>query len=278
VIDLHVHTNVSDGQFSPAETVNIAAETGVRILSITDHDTTAGVREGLEAAGRAGITLIPGIELSTDHHNELHILGYFIDIDNPKLIAASNGFGEEREERAERIFKYLWGKGVNITEESVYRHAAHSRLSRTHFAKALIEAGYITDFADGFRKYLSNGEFKLIDSPKYSAGECIDLIRGAGGAAVLAHPYTLYEDAAGLERIVRELKAAGLAGIECYYSSHSRKQTALYLALAAEIGLVATAGSDFHGIYVRPGVSIGTGTGRLNFTDESVVEELYKAR
>jgi len=257
MIDLHIHTNASDGQYSPAETVRLAAPKGMTCIAITDHDTVAGLDEALLAANEAGIECIPGIEISVQGNRELHILGYYIDSAHHGLTEACDNFIRLREERVSRIFAYLSQKGVHLTEEQVKRHVFNGAVGRPHVARAMVDAGYISSVQEAFERYLGVPEFDSVERAKPTAREGLQLILDAGGIPVLAHPALLKLDDENLVALISELTDGGLKGIECYYSRHTPEQAAKYLKYAEKFGLLATAGSDFHGENNKPGVDIG---------------------
>jgi predicted metal-dependent phosphoesterase TrpH len=279
LIDLHLHTNKSDGQYSPRELVGLAAKQGVSLMAITDHDTTDGVAEGAAAAREAGIDFIPGIEISVRGSNELHILGYCIDCDNKELIRMNAEFARLRNLREDRIHEYLAEKGVSVSRDKVRGYATGNIVGRPHFARALVDAGYAEDFKDAFVKYLASPEFYKIERPKPTPAEGIRTIKAAGGVAVLAHPVVLRLPGRELDILLTELVKVGLRGLECYYSSHRPNQIKLYLSLARKHRLVVTGGSDFHGECVKHGVEIGRGVnGLLGFKDANIEKKLQKLR
>jgi predicted metal-dependent phosphoesterase TrpH len=184
-----------------------------------------------------------------------------------------------RETREARVHKYLAEKGVSMTRTDVRRYAAGGMVGRPHFARALVEAGYASDFKDAFAKYLSTPAFYAIDRPKPAPKVGIDVIRAAGGVAVLAHPVMLRLTESELDALLAELVKDGLRGLECHYSSHSPEQVALYLSLARKHGLVATGGSDFHGERVKQDVEIAGGVnGPLGFEDFDIKRKLWELR
>ncbi|MDR2296268.1 MAG: PHP domain-containing protein [Clostridiales Family XIII bacterium] len=278
-IDLHLHTNQSDGQYSPRALVGLVADRGVSLMAITDHDTVSGIAEGAAAAREAGIDFIPGVEISVKGNGELHILGYCIDCENRELLRMNAEFVRLRGLREERIHAYLEKKGVPVSRTGVRKHAAGGMVSRSHFARALTEAGHAADFKDAFAKYLSTPDFYAIERPKPTPRAGIGVIRAAGGVAVLAHPMTLRLAAPALDALLGELVKDGLRGLECHYSAHSPEQTALYLSLARKHGLVVTGGSDFHGERVKRDVEIGRGVnGPLGFDDFDIKRKLCALR
>ncbi|MDR1134903.1 MAG: PHP domain-containing protein [Clostridiales Family XIII bacterium] len=276
-IDLHIHTTVSDGQHSPREVVRMAKAKGLELMAITDHDSAAGLGEGEAAAREAGIRFLPGIEISVKDDNEMHILGYCIDRNNPELLRVCAEFSRLRELREERIIRLLQERRVPITREDVRQYIKGSVPGRAHFARAIVGAGFAADVRDAFRKYLSGSEFQAIERPKPSPGFVIALIRRAGGVAVLAHPTSLRMDEEQLDKTLAGLVNLGLQGMECHYSTNKKAQTRQFLKLADKHGLIVTGGSDFHGEDVKKGVEIGSGIGgTLMFEDERLEEKLWE--
>lgn len=264
MIDLHAHTTASDGQYGPSDLVEKAHGLGIKYLAVTDHDSVSGVGQALQRARELGIECIPGIEISTAGAAEMHILGYGIDIDSEAVRQMCRRFVDLRRERAEKIIGYLQSKGVSIVLEDVYEYAKTELIARPHFARVLLENGYVGDIREAFDKYLATPEFDKIERPKPPPEEGIRMIHAAGGAAVLAHPVSLGLSGTELDAMVRKLLDAGLDGIETYYGQHSPEQKQEYHALASRYGLVETAGSDFHGENVKPDISLGMGSEGVN--------------
>lgn len=276
MIDLHIHTNCSDGQFSPEETMRLAWKAGVTVAAVTDHDTVSGVAPAAKAAQQNGIRFFAGIEISVQGEAELHILGYGIDPENPELIAFCQKFQEQRAARAVRIVDYLIECGAPVTLEEVRRCNAGKISGRPHFAKALVEKGYASSIQDAFARYLTTPAFYAhVERPKPLPEKGIAMIRKAGGVAVLAHPYLLRMEPSRLETLLVQLKTYGLQGIEAYYSRHTAEQTQQYLQLARRHDLLVTCGSDFHGPAVKPDIALGSGiNGNLCITDDKIPEKL----
>lgn len=273
MIDLHIHTTASDGQYTPTEIVGMAKDRGIELIAISDHDTVAGLAEGADAAQKAGIGFIPGIEISVKGNRELHILGYFIDWENPALLSLCEEFYENRRQRGSRILEYLRGYGIRLDPEQVQKYAGRGLLGRPHFARALVDAGHVKTTREAFDKYLGTPEFDKVERPKPSPKAGIDIIRGAGGMTVLAHPAQLKLNDNDLDKSLQELIKYGLCGIECYYSTHTPEQTERYLMLAGKYGLAITGGSDFHGEKVNPETALGTGVGgSLHINPDDVSE------
>lgn len=274
MIDLHSHTTASDGTFSPAQLVDEAGRTGVRILGITDHDTFSGYDEALPLARRVGLELVCGIELSTKlHGHSVHLLGYFLSTDG--LGDFRTWIGElqaSRRDRNVRLIARLRELGVNITLEEVQVRGG-GMTGRPHFAQLLIEKGYVSNMQQAFDDYLDESAKGYVTRREPGFAEAVQHIRDAGGIASLAHPVRIHEDVAA---ILPELRAAGLNAIEAYHSDHSPKQTELYLQLAKQHGLLITGGSDFHGA-VKPEIQLGTGRGGNLRVPDDLVDRLRAA-
>lgn len=248
--DMHTHTRASDGMNSPSEQVRLAGERGLAGVAITDHDTVAGVKEALREGSRLGITIIPGVEISTRaEEKDIHILGYYPDIDNEQLQQRLTGLRATRDSRNELMIARLQELGLEITLDEVI--AAMGRplrsdesLGRPHIADALVHKGYARDLRDAFDHYLAEGKPGYVSLPRIAPLEAIDWIREAGGVAVIAHP-GLYGD----DRLVEEIILQGRPdGIEVYHSDHGPDEEERYMALAIRHGLIPTGGSDYHGI------------------------------
>ena len=257
-IDLHTHTTASDGQYTPSELVTMAKEKNIELLSITDHDTVSGLEEAVEAAHRCNIDFIPGIEISTYMGVEIHILGFYVDYKNKILVEKCEEYERSRSNRAIRICDYLNGIGIPVVLDEVKEYAGDGSIGRPHFAQWLQEHDYVQTRKEAFSRYLDTPRFKeATERTKPTPEEAIKLIHDAGGIAVMAHPGLLKLGRKNQESIIRALKAAGMDGLECFYSKHEKKQEEYYLRLAMEYGLKISCGSDFHGEKVKPDVSLG---------------------
>ena len=278
MVDLHLHTNYSDGQYPPAQVVFLAAAAGVSLLAVTDHDTVAGLETSARAAAEHGIGFIPGIEISTDAHRDMHMLGYYIDAENTPLRDFCALMAQQRREREGRIYGFLAQRGIVLTPEQVNRYIEHELVGRPHFARAMVAAGYVATTQEAFDKHLATPAFAALERPKPTPEESIALIARAGGAAVLAHPGLLAYSDEALQNLICRLIPAGLKGLECHYSLHTPAQTAFYTALARKYHLLITGGSDFHGEAVKPDIRIGYGTGDTPlFADSGIADRLYAA-
>lgn len=272
MIDLHSHTNQSDGTCSPAELIAAAARAGITTLGVTDHDTFAGYDQALEPARAAGIELVCGIELSTKlQGRSVHLLGYFPGAD-PSQQEFRDWVLEmqaSRRDRNRRLVARLQEMGFNITLEEAEARG-RGMTGRPHFAALMVEKGYVKDFREAFDKYLDESASAYVyrREPQFSEG--VERIRKAGGIASLAHPVRVNGDVPGL---MPELCGTGLNAIEAFHSDHDRADTEMYLGLAERYGLLVTGGSDFHGA-VKPDVMLGTGCRGNLHVPEWVVEKL----
>ncbi len=242
LIELQSHSTVSDGQLAPAAVVEEAAAAGVTTLALTDHDAIAGVAEAAEAAERTGIELVPAIEMSCVHEyaEDLHICGYWVDLG--KIAPACERAQHERVTRAGEIVEKLRGEGIALHLEDAVREAGDAlSIGRPHIARA---AGATGDLGPFFERYLVPGASCFVPRRWPSAEQAIELIRAAGGVAVIAHPYWDIDDPDEVDDLIRSL---GADGIETFYPTHDREQTAHLLELCEELGLAPTASSDYHG-------------------------------
>jgi hypothetical protein len=251
IIDLHVHTNASDGLHKPEEVVAMALQLGLETIAITDHDTLGGVAATMQAAAGTGLRVIPGVEISTEAPNaEVHILGYLIDYHDEQLARALSRFRTARLERAQEILARLGELGIALSWEHVLSLADGGTVGRPHIARALRERGYVASVPDAFARYLANGQPAYVPRLKVVPQQAIRLIHDGGGIAVLAHPWEI-------RALLPDLVAQGLAGLEVYYTGYGAEMTALLRQLATQHGLLCTGGSDFHGYQIAPGSILG---------------------
>jgi len=256
LIDLHSHTNESDGTCSPAELIDEALRAGVDVLGITDHDTFRGFDQAAPLARQAGIEAICGIELSTKLHSQsVHLLGYFLGDDRlhdfRKWVLEMQA---SRRERNVRLAARLRELGFDVTLEEAEARG-RGMTGRPHFAQLLVEKGYVQSLRQAFDEYLDESAKGYVHRIEPQFAEGVARIRDAGGIASLAHPVRVKGDVPAL---LPELCDAGLNAIEAYHSDHARRDTEQYLGLAERYGLMVTGGSDFHGD-VKPGVLLGSG-------------------
>ncbi len=250
--DLHVHTAESDGTLTPKQLVREALSRGLSAIAIVDHDTVGGIPEAEVAAQGADLEVIAGIELTAQYEGqEIHILGYFLDLQNKALLEKLNLVQLNRIERVHKIVNNLEQQGVKLNAQDVFDISGKGTVGRMHIARALVKGGWVTTTAEAFRKYIGDKSPAYVLGFSLSPVEAINLIKGAGGVAVLAHPYILHDDA-----LITELAGYGLQGIEVYYPEHSQSMVNFYLDLAKKLNLLVTGGSDFHGS-VKPDIKLG---------------------
>jgi predicted metal-dependent phosphoesterase TrpH len=242
LVELQSHSTVSDGQLAPAEVVAKAAEAGVTTLALSDHDAIAGVAEAMAAARERSIELVPAIEMSCVHEfaEDLHICGYWVDLG--AIAAACERAQHERVTRAGQIIEKLRAEGFDIHLEDAVREAGDAlSIGRPHIARA---AGATGDLGPFFEEYLVPGAKAFVPRAWPTADQAVELIHAAGGAAVVAHPYW---DISAPEEVDELIRALDVDGVETYYPTHSREQTAHLLELCDELNLVTTGSSDYHG-------------------------------
>lgn len=276
-IDLHTHTTASDGMQSPAENVRIAKAAGLAGVAITDHDTVAGVQEALQEGEKLGITVVPGVEISTVlEGKDIHVLGYFINHQDPIFLERLADLRATRDRRNEMLIAKLQQLDIDITMEEVIAGlgrelAPDETVGRPHIADVLVKKGYATDMRNAFDLYLGAGGKAYVNPPRIEPLTAVQWIREAGGTPVLAHP-GLYDDDTLVERIIQETK---ISGVEVYHSDHHELEEIRYQKLAEKYQLIVTAGSDFHG--ARQGVVFhGELGGRRTTID--VLDALVQAR
>lgn len=269
-VDLHLHSTTSDGSFTPRELIKMAHRCALDAVALTDHDTVAGVAEFQEAGEEFNIETFTGVEVSADFTGRtMHILGYGLDIQNFSLLHWLSSIQEGRASRNFRIIERLQSLGVSITIDDVNQEAgiaktANKQIGRLHIAGVLLKKGIVVDVREAFDRFLGRGAPAYVERKRFSPEECIDMISKSGGIAVLAHPKVLqFSHKEEMERTLQRLVAAGLRGIEVYYTSHLPFEVQYYKQLADKFGLIVTGGSDFHGTN-NHSVMIGSGEGNLN--------------
>ncbi|MCC2641138.1 MAG: trpH [Nitrospira sp.] len=275
-IDLHLHTTHSDGSFSTRDVMGFAKQAGLTALAITDHDIVEGIPEATAIGTELGIEVIPGVEISSRlGESELHILGYFLQWTDPVLAQRLVTLRDSRHSRNPKIVQRLNELGIDMTYDEVRALAGTESVGRPHIARLLMEKHVVTSAKEAFDRYLANGRPAFVDRELPQPAEAVRWIREAGGVPVLAHPTWVRTSAEGLRLLLRELKEAGLGGIEVHYSTHSPSQTAEYLDLARQLDLLVTGGSDFHGL-TKPDIEVGIGRGQLKVSDR-LLDPLRKA-
>lgn len=247
--DLHCHSTRSDGLLPPAEVVHRAAARGVDVLALTDHDDVSGIAEAREAAAETALTLVPAAEISvTWEDHTIHVVALQIDPDNETLQQGLAVVRGGRDARARRIAAALEAAGIPRALEGALKYVTHEQLiSRSHFARYLVECGACRDVRDVFKRYLTPGKPGYVRHAWAQMGEALDWIRVAGGMAVLAHPGRYRLTGTGLRRLLADFRDRGGAGIEVLSASHTAAQVAEFGTLARAFGLRASSGSDYHG-------------------------------
>ncbi len=265
-VDLHIHSSVSDGVYTPAEVVGKAARAGMTVIALADHDNVDGIAEALKAAEKTpGLKVIPGVEISTDvPDGEVHMLGYFIDYTHPELLSALAVMRDSRQTRARKMIDKLAVLGFPVDWQRVRELAGDGTIGRPHIARALLEKGYIATIQEAFTRFLAWGGPAYVGRDKMPPEEAISLIVGAGGLPVLAHPLT----SNNTESLVAGLKESGLAGLEAYYKNYSAGEISALVSLADKYGLIATGGTDYHGLDDNAETAIGGANVPLKAAEE----------
>ncbi len=254
-IDLHIHTTASDGTDAPTQAVALAAQAGVRVLALCDHDTVAGVLPAIEAGRELGVQVLPGVEFSADWNGrEVHLLGYGFEPAAEQIAGCCAWSVQERAQRNREMARRLAKLGHPV--DLAVLEQTHPVVGRPHFAQELIRQGAAASVADAFARFLSPGTPGFVQRRLLPLGKLTEAIRGAGGVAVLAHPMHYGLDASVVRALVADAAEMGIQGLEVYYAANSAAQTADSEALAREHGLLRTGGSDYHGAR-KPGLRIG---------------------
>ncbi len=280
MIDLHVHSNHSDGTLSPEELVSLAITTGVSAFALTDHDTVSGIAKAKAAASEqnrsgASVTVISGTEISAAYQKkDIHILGLFVDETNPILLAALEQAIHSRDHRNELMAERFRSLGIPLTLDELRLANPDTVITRAHFAKYLIEHHHVKTSEEAFRRYLNYDAPCFIPREYMQPERAISLILEAGGIPVLAHPLLYKLPPQELESLLKRLTDAGLKGLEVYYSSNTGFDEQICYSLANRFGLVMTGGSDFHGTN-KPNLYLGTGRNHNLNIPESLLAPLY---
>lgn len=282
MIDLHVHSNHSDGTCSPEELISLAQASGVSVFALTDHDTVSGVRKAKEIAARSAATgpevkVISGVEISAAYQKkDIHILGLFIDETNPVLLTALEDAVTARDLRNEHMAELFRALGIPLTLEDLRLMNPDTVITRAHFANYLIRHGHVKTSQEAFSRYLGYDAPCFVPREYMQPERAVSLILQAGGLPVLAHPLLYKLPPAELEALLKRLSAAGLKGLEVYYSSNTGFDEQICYSLANRFGLLMTGGSDFHGAN-KPNLYLGTGRNHNLNIPEQLLEPLYKA-
>lgn len=270
LIDLHIHSTASDGSLSPEQLLQLAVNTGLSAIAITDHDTVAGADAALRHGIPDSLEFITGIEISAafpsefNQNGSMHLLGYGIRTDHPELNRLLEKQQAARVERNPQIIEKLKAFGIPVTMDAVIAETGKEEIGRPHIADYLVRYGYAESIDDAFDRLLGKGKPAYVDKFRVDPGEAIALIRSAGGVSVLAHPCLYQQEIGGaISELIGSLELLGLGGIEAYYPGHTPDQTASLEQMAHRFGLLVTGGTDFHGD-INPDIAMGTGRGNFH--------------
>lgn len=273
MIDLHCHSRFSDGTDAPSALAGAAQALGLKALALTDHDTLAGLPEFMACQRECRTRLIPGIELSCRFMGmELHILGLFLDLQDPQLHERVTDLGLRREDRNRRMMDRLQEMGIGMDWEDVKAHAGADLVSRAHFARALHRQGFAGSPQDAFKRIIGEGCPGYAPFQELAPEDACRWIREAKGVALVAHPGRSSRRNFRWDQAMLDLKSMGICGFETYYADYSPTEEHYFLNLARELGMARSGGSDYHG-GTKPGINLGTGRGSLAVPDE-VLDEL----
>lgn len=266
LIDLHVHSNASDGTFTPSEVVALAVKKGLTAIALTDHDTIAGLLEAQSAAAGLPIEIIPGIELSCVYQGgEIHILGLYVDPWDQNFRAETEALRKIRDNRNVEMIRRFQEAGISITLDEVMAGNPDTVITRAHFARVLLEKGYVSTMDQAFKKYLDYSGPYCPRKEKITPEHAMKILAGCKASPVLAHPYQYHLGDKKTEELVGYLKDLGLHGLEVYHSSNNQHESGKLKKLARQYGLFPTGGSDFHGSN-KPDIDLGSGRGGLRIS------------
>lgn len=274
LIDLHTHSNKSDGSMTPTELVAHASARGLKAIALSDHDTSEGIDEALEAGKKYGVEVVPAIEFSVASDTETHILGFYIDYKSDLMKNVLESIFRVRRERIENTCKKLRALGFDVTMEEALKIAPTGIIGRAHFARIMMDKGYISSVREGFDKYLANGRPAYDGTQYLTAKQAVELINDLGGVSFVAHPHLIRLSDPDLRAFLTELKSYGLSGIEGYYNEYTPEMQTYFQNLASELGLAVSGGSDFHA-KMKPHIEIGIGQGNMEIP-YSVLENIKK--
>ena len=276
-VDLHVHSNASDGTFSPSQVVELAKNAGLDAFALTDHDTTAGVPEALEKGRDLNIEVIPGIEVSSSFDGtEIHILGLFVNSDDPVLAAMLEKMRISRDRRNEKMLENLAADGISFTKEELCGDNPDTIITRAHIAHALVAKGICSGMDQAFKKYLQYGGRYCPQKEHLSPEEVVKTLISNGAFVALAHPFQYKFGDKKTEELIAHMADLGMKGLEVYDSSYYKLESMYVLEMAVRHHLLPTGGSDFHGGN-KPDISIGTGRGGLRVSS-LLLEDIKRER
>ena len=276
-VDLHVHSNASDGTFSPSQVVELAKNAGLDAFALTDHDTTAGVPEALEKGRDLNIEVIPGIEVSSSFDGtEIHILGLFVNSDDPVLAAMLEKIRISRDRRNEKMLENLAADGISFTKEEICGDNPDTIITRAHIAHALVAKGICSGMDQAFKKYLQYGGRYCPQKEHLSPEEVVKTLISNGAFVALAHPFQYKFGDKKTEELIAHMADLGMKGLEVYHSSNNKLESMKLQEMAVRHHLLPTGGSDFHGGN-KPDISIGTGRGGLRVSS-LLLEDIKRER
>ena len=276
-IDLHTHSTFSDGTFTPLQLVKYAEEKGLKAFALTDHDTTAGVPEALEKGRDLNIEVIPGIEVSSSFDGtEIHILGLFVNSDDPVLAAMLEKMRISRDRRNEKMLENLAADGISFTKEELCGDNPDTIITRAHIAHALVAKGICSGMDQAFKKYLQYGGHYCPQKEHLSPEEVVKTLISNGAFVALAHPFQYKFGDKKTEELIAHMADLGMKGLEVYHSSNNKLESMKLQEMAVRHHLLPTGGSDFHGGN-KPDISIGTGRGGLRVSS-LLLEDIKRER
>ncbi len=256
--DFHSHSTISDGTLTPTDLVKFAASEGIEVLALTDHDNIDGIEEANIAGKKYGVEIVPGVEISIDYNpGTMHMCGYFIDIHNKELQKGLSFVQDARRNRNPLIAKKLQENGIDINIEEVQKVAGSNQIGRPHFAKIMIDKGFVKNIKEAFNKYLAKGCSCYVDKARLSLEQSTRMIINAGGIPILAHPIQLkLKNREEYKSFFLKLKDIGVKGVEIYSSHQTEEENQMFYEIVKPLGMMMTAGSDFHG-GTKPNVKLG---------------------
>ena len=277
MIDLHVHTTASDGQYRPSEIIQKASEKNIKVIAITDHDTTAGLKEALEEGKKLGVTVVPGIELNiTFPTGEFHLLGHGLKEPSKSLNTIVENVIKNRNDRNQQIIEKMNADSVPLTMEEIIQDYPDTVIGRPHFAAELVKLKVVKTRQQAFDQYLARGRKWYVPRICTNLDEAIVAIRESGGVPVLAHPMSLYLSWGRLPDFLQDCYEKGIVGIEAFHPGARVTECLRLEELGRKLGFIITAGSDFHGEKIRADRKLGHTCGGKKIDDKYYFEELLK--
>ncbi len=276
-VDLHTHSNKSDGSLSPTMLVELASQKGLSAIALTDHDTTDGLDEAIDAGKTYGVNVIAGVELSCEYQGkDVHIVGLDIDHNNECFKSTLREFVDSRVLRNQKMCQKLTEYGLPVDYEELINAYGESVITRAHYARFMLDKGYIKSLPEAFERYIGDNSPCYIPREKVTPAQGVELILSAGGIPVLAHPLLYKMGKDRLNNLVLELKDYGLKALEAIYCTYTLSDTREMYALARKHNLLISGGSDFHGA-AKPGLELGTGYGKL-YIDDEILDNLLASK